>query len=320
MGKRITVLGGAGLIGTHLCLRLLDEGHEVFCVDTRDLSISPLLAEASGNERFRYVNHDIVNGFSIRCDEIYNLTAPTRMRYDRTLPVENLKINVLGSINALETARTEHARVVFASSGEVYGGCRTDTFAGVRTSPEYIRSEGKRAAEAMHRAYCAEHGVDARIARIFNTYGTGTSPDEQRVVMKMVVSALQNRDLLICGSGEQTRTFCWAGDMAEGLERLMRVAPSDGTKTIDLGGGHEVSIRALAEKIVALTGSRSRIIHTEARLDDPRRRMPDLSAAKRELHWTPATTLTEGLRRTAEYAEKQLSAMARKNMSWVEMH
>ena len=242
------------------------------------------------------------------------------MRYDRTLPVENLKINVLGSINALETARTEHARVVFASSGEVYGGCRTDTFAGVRTSPEYIRSEGKRAAEAMHRAYRAEHGVDARIARIFNTYGTGTSPDEQRVVMKMVVSALQNRDLLICGSGEQTRTFCWAGDMAEGLERLMRVAPSDGTKTIDLGGGHEVSIRALAEKIVALTGSRSRIVHTEARLDDPRRRMPDLSAAKRELHWTPATTLAEGLRRTAEYAEKQLSAMARKNMSWVEMH
>ncbi len=320
MGKRITVLGGAGLIGTHLCLRLADEGHEVFCVDTRDISVSPLLADANRNECFRYINHDIVNGFSIRCDEIYNLTAPTRMRYDRTLPVETLKVNVLGSINALETARTEHARILFASSGDVYGNCSRETSAGVRTSPEYIRAEGKRAAEAIHRAYRTEHGVDARIARIFNTYGSGTSPDDQRVVMKMIVSALQNRDLVICGSGEQTRTFCWAGDMAEGLQRLMRTAPSEGTKTLDLGGGHEVSVRALAEKIIDVTGSRSRIIHAEARLDDPRRRMPDLSAAKRELGWNPATTLTEGLRRTAEYAEKQLAATARKNMSWVEMN
>lgn len=320
MGKRITVLGGAGLIGTHLCLRLMDEGHEVFCVDSRDVSVSPLLAEAHKNDRFRFINHDIANSFSIRCDEIYNLTSPTCMRYDRMLPVETLKVNVIGSINALETARTEHARILLASSGDIYGSFCRETASGVRISAEYIRSEGKRAAEALHRAYRAEHGVDARIARIFNTYGSGSSPDDQRVVMKMIVEAIQNRDLVIRGSGEQTRTFCWAGDMAEGLQRLMRAAPAEETKTLDLGGTHEISIRSLAEKIISVTGSRSRIVHIEARLDDPRRRTPDLSAARRELGWNPQTTLTEGLRRTAEYIEKQLAAMSRLNMSWVEMN
>lgn len=320
MGKRITVLGGAGLIGTHLCLRLIGAGHEVFCVDSRDLTVSPLLAEAVRNDCFRYVNHDIVNGFSIRCDEIYNLTAPPRMRYDRTLPVETLKTSVLGSINALETARKEHARILFASSGKVYGTLVNRSATASSANPGSIRAEGKRAAEAIHRAYRSEHGVDVRIARIFNTYGTGTSTEDQRVVMRMIVAALRNRDLTICGSGEQERTFCWAGDLAEGLELLMRAAPSEGTQTLDLGGSEEVSIRTLAEKIVSITGSRSRIVHIEARRDEPRRRLPDLAPARRELGWSPATSLTEGLRRTAEYAEKQLAADVRRNMSWVEIN
>lgn len=322
MGKRIVVLGGAGLIGTHLCLRLLDDGHEVFCVDIRDAADSPLLAEVRGEGRFRYVNHNIINSFAIRCDEIYNLTAPTRLRYDRALPVETLKVNVLGSINTLETARTERARVLYASSGDVYGAPYHESLTeeGCRNSSKYILAEGKRAGEAFYRAYRNEYSVDTRIARIFNTYGSGADIDDQRVVMKMIVAALRNRDLVIYGSGEQLRTFCWVGDLVDGLVRLMQAPPSEQAKTVNLGGSHEISIRALAEKIVSITGSKSRIIHTEARHDDPRRRTPDLSTAQRELGWTPATPLVEGLKRTVEYAEKELARTAWAEMSWVEIN
>ena len=192
MQKRIVILGGVGFIGTHLCLRLLEEGHEVFCVDIRDAVNSPLLRSVLQHPLFRYVHHNIINTFGIRCDEIYNLTSSSRVRYNKALPVETLRINMQGTINALDTARMEHARILFASSGCVYG-------AGYRSSGgysgQYILSEGKRAAEALHRAYQEELGVDARIARIFNTYGSGADIMDQRVVMKMIVAALQNRDI-----------------------------------------------------------------------------------------------------------------------------
>lgn len=321
MQKRIVVLGGVGFIGTHLCLRLLDEGHEVFCVDVRDAANSPLLRSVLQHPSFRYVHHNIVNNFSIRCDAIYNLASPSRVRYDKALPVETLKISVLGAINALETARMEHARILFASSGEVYTGWRESSEEPGRCCPEhYILSEGKRAAEALHRAYRDEFGVDARIARIYNTYGTGAELMDQRVVMKMVVAALQNRDIPVNGSGEQMRTFCWVEDIVDGLVRLMEAAPSITPRTLNLGSNHEIAIRALAEKIVALTGSRSRIVHIEARADDPRRRVPDISAARRELGWSPRTPLIEGLRRTISYAEKELSDKAHAILTWAEMN
>ena len=217
MQKRIVILGGVGFIGTHLCLRLLEEGHEVFCVDIRDAVNSPLLRSVLQHPLFRYVHHNIINTFGIRCDEIYNLTSSSRVRYNKALPVETLRINMQGTINALDTARMEHARILFASSGCVYGaGYRdpaTDPAAGY--SGQYILSEGKRAAEALHRAYQEELGVDARIARIFNTYGSGADIMDQRVVMKMIVAALQNRDIPVNGSGEQMRTFCWVEDMVD---------------------------------------------------------------------------------------------------------
>ena len=322
MQKRIVILGGVGFIGTHLCLRLLEEGHEVFCVDIRDAVNSPLLRSVLQHPLFRYVHHNIINTFGIRCDEIYNLTSSSRVRYNKALPVETLRINMQGTINALDTARMEHARILFASSGCVYGaGYRdpaTDPAAGY--SGQYILSEGKRAAEALHRAYQEELGVDARIARIFNTYGSGADIMDQRVVMKMIVAALQNRDIPINGSGEQLRTFCWVEDVVDGLVRLMEAPPAETTRTANFGSSHEVTIRSLAEKIIALTGSSSHIVHAEARIDDIRRRTPDISATRRELDWAPRTPLIEGLRRTISYGEKELAEKNYAGISWVEIN
>ncbi len=232
MQKRIVVLGGVGFIGTHLCLRLLEEGHEVFCVDIRDAGDSPLLREVKGIAGFRYVHHNITNPFGIRCDEIYNLATPTMLRYDKALPVETLKVNLQGSINALETARTEFARILYASSGDVYGTRLRESFTERRAFSQRIRAglaEGKRAAEALHGHTTSEYGVDTRIARIFNTYGSGADPIDQRVVIKMIVAALQNRDITVYGSGEQMRSFCWVGDVVDGFVRLMTRAVGRGS-------------------------------------------------------------------------------------------
>lgn len=322
MQKRIVVLGGVGFIGTHLCLRLLDAGHEVFCVDIRDAANSPLLRNVRQHPSFRYVHHNIINSFGIRCDQIYNLASPSMVRYNKALPVETLKVGMLGSINALDTARTEHARVLFASSGDAGTGAdRNATAEGINScSSHYILGESKRAAEALHRAYQTEFGVDTRIARIYNTFGSGAELMDQRVVMKTIVAALQNRDIRINGSGEQLRTFCWVEDIVDGLIRLMDAAPSETVRTINFGSNHEVSIRSLVEKIIALTGSKSQIVHAEARTDDPRRRTPDISAARRELGWAPRTSLAEGLRRTIAYAEKELTEKEYTTITWAEMN
>lgn len=322
MQKRIVVLGGSGFIGSHLCLRLLEEGHEVFCVDLREAANSPLLRAVTEHPAFRYVRHNIVHPFSIRCNEIYNLASPAVLCYKKSLPVETLKVDMLGAVNALDTARTEHARVLYASSCGVYGTNLRLSYSQQTTERIVAQTlaEGKRAAETLHCAYQAEFGVDTRIARIFNTYGSGADLLDQRVVIKMVVAALQNRTIQVSGNGEQLRTFCWVGDVVDGLVRLMAVAPAERTRIVDLGSGHETSIRALAEQIIELTGSRSRIVHVEVRPDDVRRRLPDLSVARRELDWSPATTLVEGLRRTVDYVERELSEKAYAGMTWAELN
>ena len=185
MQKRIVILGGVGFIGTHLCQRLLEEGHEVFCVDIRDAENSPQLRSVLQHPLFRYVHHNIINTFGIRCDEIYNLAAPSRERYNKALPDESLKVSIQGSINALDTARSEHARILYASTGDIYGtGYRDTSVEAADGCPTHrTLAEGKRAGEALHRAYQYEFGVDARIARIFNTYGSGADLMDQRVVM-----------------------------------------------------------------------------------------------------------------------------------------
>jgi len=322
MQKRIVILGGAGFIGAHLCLRLLEAGHEVFCADIREAAASPLLKGALRHPSFRFVRHNIVGPFSIRCDEIYNMASPSMVRYNKALPVESLKTSIMGSINALDTARNEHARVVFGSSGGVYDIERRNACTEGRNdcSTHRILAEGKLAAEALHRAYRHEFDVDTRIARIFNTYGPGADIMDQRVVVKMIAAALQNREITVNGSGEQMRAFCWVEDIVEGLVRLMEAPRLEYVRTLDFGNTHEIAIRALAEKIIALTGSRSRIVHLPARTDDAPRRAPDISAARRELGWTPRTPLVEGLRRTISYVEKELAGNNFARMTWVEMN
>lgn len=319
--KRVVVLGGAGLIGSHLCMRLTDAGNEVVCIDTADISTSPLLAPYLRRRAIRYICHDIEKSFVISGEQIYNLASPTFITRIGTHPLKILRTNIMGSINALETARRNGATVLFASSGDIYGGTgqqpfvEKDIFAG-RITPY---AESKRAAEALHYAYAKEHGCRCRIARIFSTYGTGGRIDDQRIVMRMVVEALLGRDILISGSGEQLRTFCWVGDMADALIRLMNIPDTEPTATVNLGSSVEISINRLADMIVSLTGSRSRIVHIPARSDDPRRMAPDLTRARNMLDWRASTSIEDGLRMTIGYVQSVLHSLTRDNAAeWIE--
>lgn len=319
--KRVVVLGGAGLIGSHLCMRLTDAGDEVVCIDTADISTSPLLAPYLRRRAIRYICHDIEKSFVISGEQIYNLASPTFITRIGTHPLKILRTNIMGSINALETARRNGATVLFASSGDIYGGTgqqpfvEKDIFAG-RITPY---AESKRAAEALHYAYAKEHGCRCRIARIFSTYGTGGRIDDQRIVMRMVVEALLGRDILISGSGEQLRTFCWVGDMADALIRLMNIPDTEPTATVNLGSSVEISINRLADMIVTLTGSRSRIVHIPARSDDPRRMAPDLTRARNMLDWRASTSIEDGLEMTIGYVQSVLHSLTRDNAAeWIE--
>lgn len=316
--KRILVTGGAGLIGSHLCRRLTDYGHEVYCMDIRSRESSPLLSQISAQPNFNYIRHNVVNPFGINVDEIYHLASPSTLRYESGSDVETLKTNILGTINCLENAKIHRSRILLASSGDVYGSSRQQSLREEAPYGPALSSvtEAKRAAESLMRAYKAEYQVDGKIARIFNTYGSGADTCDRRVVAKMTVEALTGHNITIYGSGEQLRCFCWVEDIVEALIRLMNLLPDSQIPTVNLGSNHEISIRALADRIVALTGSKSKIIHLEARNDDPRHKTPDLTRARRMLEWQPYTSLDEGLRMAAGYFEKELF----KEHSWVDVH
>ena len=316
MQKRIVVLGGVGFIGSHLCRRLARDGHEVFCIDVRDVNNAPVLRDPHRSGALRYIHHNIIHPFGIRCDEIYNLAAPTMVRYSKALPVETLKVNMLGSIHALDTARNERARVVLGSTGHLYAPHKR----GDLSSTRRIIAEGKRAAEALHRAYRADFGIDTRIARIFNTYGAGADLMDQRAVIKMIVAALQHREIVIEGSGEQCRTFCWVDDIVEGLIRLMEAPQRDTTPAVDLGGDTEITIIDLARRIIDLCGSRSRIAHIGARIDETRHRKPDLADTAAEIGWKPQVSLDEGLKQTIRYVEHELLQRTNVFRSWIEIN
>ena len=320
--KRVVVLGGAGLIGTHLCIRLSDMGYDVVCIDVRDIEDAPMLAPYYRRNALRYINHNVVRPFSIDCDVMFNLASPSFLKHDHAHPVGMLRTNIMGAVNALDAARRNKATVIFASSGEVYGMAGLHPFCEDDLRSDRITSyaESKRAAEAIHHAYAKEYGLNCRVARIFSTYGSGCQIEDRRVVVRMIVAALSDRDILIYGNGGQQRTFCWAGDIADALVRLMELPASEPVRAVNLGSSYELSVRRLAEKIISMTGSRSQIVHVEARRDDPRRMFPDLSRAERLLHWSASTSLNEGLARTVEYVRGALGRNRYAERSWVESH
>lgn len=312
--KRIVVLGGLGLIGSHLCRRLVESGEEVVCVDVRDIEESMMLFPYYREGRLSYINHNVVTPLALECDQLYNLASPATFKhYDGHL-VSMLRTNIVGSLNSLDLALRNRASVVYASSGDVYGyATHTPCHENEHYSDNITTyAESKRAAEAVCYAYRKEYDMQCSVARIFSTYGSGCRADDSRVVMRMIFDALSNRDIVICGNGEQVRTFCWVGDVVDALIRLMSLPSHLSPHTINIGSSREVSIRHLAEMILSLTASRSRIVFSPPRRQDPRRVTPDLSLAYRLLDWTPTTSLSRGLQETIEYARQYIAQFSSK--------
>ncbi|WP_420336597.1 UDP-glucuronic acid decarboxylase family protein [Roseibium sp.] len=304
--KRILVTGGAGFLGSHLCERLLDEGADVLCIDnlysgTKD-NISHLLA----NPHFEFQRHDVTFPIYLEVDEIYNLACPASPVHYQRDPVQTTKTSVHGSINMLGLAKRTRARIFQASTSEVYGDPevhpQTEDYWG-RVNPIGIRScydEGKRCAETLFFDYNRQHGLEIKVARIFNTYGPRMHPNDGRVVSNFIVQALQGKDITIYGDGLQTRSFCYVDDLIEGFVRLM-ASPAKLTGPINIGNPSEFTIRELAETVLGLVGGASKLIYRPLPHDDPKQRQPDISLAKSELDWSPRIPLKEGLKKTIAY-------------------
>ena len=296
---RILITGGAGFLGSHLSKRLLKEGHEVICMDNfftgRKYNILDLLE----NSNFEIMRHDVTDPFKVECDQIYNLACPASPVHYQYNPIKTIKTSVIGAINCLGLAKRVNARVFQASTSEVYGDPSVhpqhETYWG-NVNPIGIRScydEGKRCAETLFMDYRRQNGVDVRIARIFNTYGPNMCPDDGRVVSNFIVQALQGHDITVYGEGEQTRSFCYCDDLIEGFVRMMMQDEIIGP--MNIGNPSEFTILELAEKVITLTGSQSKIIHETLPSDDPKQRQPDITQARQVLDWEPKYSLDEGL-------------------------
>jgi UDP-glucuronate decarboxylase len=301
MPKRILVTGGAGFLGSHTCQRLLQEGHDVVCLDNlftgRRENIDGLL----DSHAFEFVRHDVCERLNLEVDEIYHLACPASPIHYQRNPVRTIRTCVQGTLNVLDLAREVRARVFIASTSEVYGDPELhpqDEGYWGRVNPIGPRAcydEGKRCAEALAVSYARQYGVAVRIARIFNTYGPRMSPDDGRVVSNFVVQCLQGRPITIYGDGQQTRSFCYVDDLVEGFLRLME---SDETEPVNLGNPGEFTMIELAEVIRRLTSSRSELVFERLPVDDPVRRRPDITRAIQRLGWKPTVPLEEGLART----------------------
>jgi UDP-glucuronate decarboxylase len=307
---RILVTGGAGFIGSHLCERLLSEGHEVICLDNfftgRRENIFPLL----DNPRFELVRHDVIEPILLEVDQVYNLACPASPIHYQYNPVKTVKTNVMGAINMLGLAKRVRARILQASTSEVYGDPlvhpQTEAYWG-NVNPIGLRScydEGKRLAETLMMDYHRQNRVDTRIARIFNTYGPRMLENDGRVVSNLVVQALRDEPLTLYGEGNQTRSFCYVDDLIEGLIRLMNA--DDLHQPVNLGNPGEFTIKQLAEEIRRICGSNSEFKYLPLPEDDPRQRKPDITTAQTVLGWNPTIPLAEGLERTVQYFRERV--------------
>lgn len=306
MKNRILVTGGAGFLGSHLCERLLAEGNEVICADNYFTGSKENVAHLLSNPYFELIRHDVTFPLYIEVDQIYNLACPASPVHYQHDPVQTTKTSVHGAINMLGLAKRVKARIFQASTSEVYGDPEVhpqpEEYWG-RVNPIGIRScydEGKRCAETLFFDYYRQHNLDIKVARIFNTYGPRMHPNDGRVVSNFIVQALKGRDITIFGDGSQTRSFCYVDDLIEGFVRLMNTEPGF-TGPVNLGNPGEFTMLELAEKVIELTGSKSKLTFMPLPQDDPRQRQPNIELAKSKLGWEPTIRLEEGLQKTISY-------------------
>ena len=307
--NRILVTGGAGFLGSHLCDRLLRDGNDVVCLDNLFTGSKDNIRHLLGNPYFEFIRHDITLPIFVECDQIYNLACPASPKWYQKDPIFTFKTSVYGAMNCLGLAKRTGARVLQASTSEIYGDPE------IHPQPESYRGcvntigirscydESKRAAETLFFDYHRMHGVDVKVMRIFNTYGPCMDIDDGRVISNFIIQALKGEDITIYGDGLQTRSFCYVDDLIEGMVRLMN--SRDGfTGPVNVGNPCEFTIKELAERVIKLTGSSSRLVYRDLPEDDPRQRRPDITLAQKELDWAPTVMLEEGLKRTIAYFEQ----------------
>ena len=306
MGKRILVTGGAGFLGSHLCDRLIDEGNDVICLDNLFTGNKDNIRHLLGNDYFEFIRHDVTEPIFLEVDQVYNLACPASPIHYQYNPIKTWKTSVLGAMNMLGLAKRVKARILQASTSEVYGDPEVhpqpETYRGC-VNTMGIRScydEGKRAAETLFYDYHRMHGTEIKIMRIFNTYGPKMHPHDGRVVSNFIVQALKGDDITIYGDGSQTRSFCYVDDLIEGMVRLMN-SRADFIGPCNIGNPGEFTIKQLAELVIEKTGCKSKLVYMPLPSDDPLQRKPVIETAKRELDWEPTISLDKGLDKTIEY-------------------
>jgi UDP-glucuronate decarboxylase len=312
--KRILISGGAGFIGSHLCERLLGQGHDVICADNFYTGTRDNIAHLLSNPHFEVIRHDVCFPLYVEVDEIYNLACPASPIHYQFDPVQTTKTSVHGAINMLGLAKRTKARILQASTSEVYGDPaehpQTESYWG-NVNPIGIRScydEGKRCAETLFFDYHRQHKLEIKVVRIFNTYGPRMHPQDGRVVSNFIMQSLQGQDLTLYGDGSQTRSFCFVDDLVEGLIRMMN-APAAFTGPVNLGNPNEFTIRQLAEEAIRLCGTKTRIVFKPLPQDDPKQRRPNISLATSTLNWVPTIQLAEGLTQTIAYFRQLIARM-----------
>ncbi len=309
--KRMMVTGGAGFLGSHLCERLLKDGHDVLCVDNYFTGRKDNIAHLIGDPHFEAMRHDITFPLYVEVDEIYNLACPASPVHYQYDPVQTTKTSVIGAINMLGLAKRIGAKIMQASTSEVYGDPtvhpQTEDYRGNVNplGPRACYDEGKRCAETLFFDYFRQHRTRIKVARIFNTYGPRMHPNDGRVVSNFIMQALRGEDITLYGNGSQTRAFCYVDDLVDGFVRLVATG-DDITGPINLGNPHEIPVAELADRVIRLTGSKSRIVYGELPQDDPMQRCPDITLARRTLNWEPHVALDDGLVRTIAYFERML--------------